>query len=250
MMKLTMRLAAALVLATTLALGGTALAAGPSAVSLSVDRSAVGPGEQLTVSFSVAPGLKSNAWIGIVPSHVAHGSESVNDQNDVTYQYLQNRTSGTMNFAAPMAPGSYDFRFHDTDDNGVELAFVSFVVGGQRSSEAMPGKSFEPQGMPYVGSEATLRIDKSAYRQGEQIRLHFTAPAHYAENAWIGIIPSHIPHGSEAVNDQNDITYQYVQKRTSGEMLFTAPQPGRWDLRLNDTDNNGRETASVSFTVY
>jgi len=248
MLKLTMRLAAVLVL--ILVFSGTALAAGPSAVSLSVDKSAVRPGEPLTVSFSVNPGLKGNAWIGIIPSHVAHGSEAVNDQNDVTYQYLQNRTSGTMSFTAPMAPGSYDFRFHDTDDNGVELAFVSFVVGGQRSSATVPDKGFEPQGMPYGGNEATLRIDKSVYRQGEQIRLHFTAPAHYAENAWIGIIPSHISHGNEAVNDQNDITYQYVQKRTSGEMLFTAPQPGRWDFRLNDTDNNGREAASVSFTVY
>jgi hypothetical protein len=195
--------------------------------------------------------LKSNAWIGIVPSQIAHGSEATNDQHDIAYQYLQNRTSGTMNFTAPTTPGSYDIRFHDTDDNGVELAFVSFAVGGQSSSAGIrdDGGTVSQAGEGY-GREATLRIDKSAYRQGEQIRVRFTAPARYAGDAWIGIIPATTPHGSEATNDQHDITYQYIQQRTSGEMVFTAPPPGRWDFRLHDTDNNGREITFVTFTVY
>jgi hypothetical protein len=31
-------------------------------------------------------------------------------------------------FTAPAAPGSYDFRMHDTDSNGRELTSVSFRV--------------------------------------------------------------------------------------------------------------------------
>ncbi|MDD5285652.1 MAG: hypothetical protein PHD54_07315 [Desulfuromonadaceae bacterium] len=228
----------------------TVFAKGPAELSLSVDKTSVGPGESVTVVFSVNPPLPSNAWIGIIPSHLPHGSESTNDQNDLAYQYLQGRTMGSMTFTAPTKPGTYDLRFNNTDDNGVELAFVSFAVRGERG----PTQSFEDRKTaPLVVSgskgEATLSLEKREFSQGEKIRLFFTAPAHYAENAWIGIIPAHISHGSEAVNDQHDITYQYIQKRSSGEMTFTAPQPGRWDFRLNDTDNNGREITYVTFTV-
>jgi len=217
------------------------LAAGLSAVSLSVSRTILTPGEEFTVSFSATPALPGDAWIGIVPSAVPHGSETVNDQNDLTYQYVQGRTSGTMAFRAPMAPGSYDMRMNDTDNNGREVAFVTVTVAGQA---AQPVQPIQSQG------EATLRLERNSFRPGESIRVIFTAPGHYAADAWVGLIPSQTPHGSEAVNDQHDMTYQYVSKRTSGEMLFNAPgEAGTYDFRMNDTDNNGREVASVTFTV-
>ena len=100
----------------------------------------------------------------------------------------------------------------------------------------------------YIGG-MDLFLDKTSFAQGETIRVQFTASGNWARNAWIGIIPSHIPHGSESVNDQHDITYQYIEKRTSGVMVFTAPGPGQWDLRMHDTDSNGREVSSVSFSV-
>ncbi|MFH1148833.1 MAG: hypothetical protein V1736_14170, partial [Pseudomonadota bacterium] len=78
----------------------------------------------------------------------------------------------------------------------------------------------------------------------------FSAPGYFARDAWVGIIPSHIAHGSEAENDKYDVTYQYLEKRTSGVLVFQAPkESGQWDLRMHDTDGNGREVASVSFTV-
>lgn len=95
-----------------------------------------------------------------------------------------------------------------------------------------------------------LSIQRGQYAPGEAIVVSFTAPASYANDAWIGIIPSAIPHGSEAENDRHDLTYQYLQKRTGGSLSFNAPtQPGDYDLRMHDTDNNGREVASVSFRV-
>jgi len=51
-----------------------------------------------------------------------------------------------------------------------------------------------------------------------------------------GIIPSTTAHGSEIVNDQYDITYQYIESRTSGVMYFKAPGAGKWDIRMHDTD--------------
>ena len=96
---------------------------------------------------------------------------------------------------------------------------------------------------------ADLAINKTSYAPGESIRVQFSTSGNWARDAWIGIIPSNIPHGSEPVNDQHDITYQYIEKRTSGVMVFTAPGPGHWDFRMNDADSNGREVGHVSFTV-
>jgi hypothetical protein len=187
-------------------------------------------GESIRVSFTPSPDFAANAWVGIIPSAVPHGSEPVNDQNDSAYQYLNKRTSGELTFAAPTQPGSYDFRMNDRDDNGVEVATVSFLV-------AEPGK-------------ASLRLEKNTFAPGESIGVLFTASPDFAANAWVGIIPSAVPHGSEPVNDQNDSTYQYLNKRTSGELAFAAPtQPGSYDFRMNDRDDNGKEVASVSFRV-
>lgn len=103
---------------------------------------------------------------------------------------------------------------------------------------------------PVYAGNASLRLDKMYFAPGETIVVHFAAPSNWPENAWIGIIPASIPHGSEAVNDQHDITYQYLGKRTAGSLTFKAPStPGNWDFRLHDTDNNGKEFASANFSV-
>lgn len=98
-------------------------------------------------------------------------------------------------------------------------------------------------------TEPTLSLDKTVFAPGESIQVRFTAPGNWTGNAWVGIIPSSVPHGSEAVNDQHDIAYQYLESRVEGVLTFTAPQPGSWDFRMHDTDGNGREAASVSFEV-
>ena len=205
--------------------------------SLRLDQTAFAPGEQVVVHFRAAPTFARNAWVGIIPSSVAHGSEATNDQHDLTYQYLEGRASGDLIFQAPANPGAYDCRMHDTDDNGKEVASVSFTVGGA------------PAMAPASGG-GSLRLDKSVFQPGENIVVHFTAAATFDRSAWVGIIPSHIAHGSEATNDQHDLTYQYLEKRTAGDLVFQAPgTPGSYDFRLHDTDNNGKEISSVSFTV-
>jgi len=106
------------------------------------------------------------------------------------------------------------------------------------------------EGGGVLESEASLSLDKTVFSPGDEIRVYFKAPPGYPEDAWVGIIPSNIPHGSEATNDQHDITYQYLKGRKSGTLIFQAPsQTGSWDFRMNDTDNNGREVAYVSFVV-
>ncbi|WP_459926015.1 hypothetical protein, partial [Desulfatiferula olefinivorans] len=96
----------------------------------------------------------------------------------------------------------------------------------------------------------TLTLDKTTVKPGQEIQVHFTAAENFADNAWIGIIPSHVEHGSEPVNDSHDLSYQHLRKRASGTLTFKAPsKEGAYDFRMHDTDNKGREVASVSFVV-
>ena len=206
--------------------------------SLHADKLTAAPGESITVHFVASKKFPDNAWVGIIPSNVPHGNEAVNDQYDLTYQYLKKQAKGTLTFTAPPQPGNYDFRMHDTDSNGKEVASVSFTVEGVVAPA------------PASGEAGSLILEKTAFAPGEAIQVRFTSSEHFPSNAWVGIIPSNVPHGSEATNDQHDLTYQYLQNRLSGMLTFTAPpQMGQYDLRLHSTDDNGVEVASVSFTV-
>jgi hypothetical protein len=103
---------------------------------------------------------------------------------------------------------------------------------------------------PSAPAGPSLETDKSVYAPVETISVTFTAPAGLPTKAWVGIIPSTIPHGDEAENDTYDLAYQYLNGMTSGTLVFSAPpEPGSYDLRMNDSDSNGKEIASVTFTV-
>lgn len=103
-------------------------------VTLTLSKNLFTPGEVITVKYVALPEYETNAWIGIIPSSVKHGSESLNDQHDVVYKYLRKSTGGEMSFNAPGTPGDYDLRMNDTDNNGVEVASVSFKVAGDPSA--------------------------------------------------------------------------------------------------------------------
>jgi outer membrane protein OmpA-like peptidoglycan-associated protein len=199
--------------------------------SLKLQKNNVGPGDDIALDFSVAIPLPKTAWIGVIPSSVPHGNEDVNDQNDVDYQYVGEKQSGTLQFRAPEKAGSWDFRLNDSDGGGTELASVTFQVGA-------------------VKLEGTLKLKKNVFAPGEQIEVDFTAPAELSRTAWVGIIPSDIPHGKEEVNDQHDIQYAYLEKKASGTLNFVAPpEAGSYDFRMNSSDSNGDEITSVSFKV-
>ncbi len=200
------------------------------AQSLNLKKFNFKPGEEIKPSFEAGSDFASNAWIGIIPSHVKHGSESENDKHDLTYQYLKSKKKGILTYKAPIKPGMYDFRMHNTDSNGKEVAHITFVVLDK--------------------SGAMLSIDKHVFKPGEEIKLHFVAGAGFASNAWIGIIPSHVKHGSESENDKHDLTYQYLKNKAKGTLIYKAPtKPGKYDFRMHDTDSNGKEVTFVTFKV-
>lgn len=192
------------------------------------------PGESITVNYSAEGDFGSNSWIGIIPSEIEHGDESKNDQHDVSYQYFKDK-KGNLKFVAPEKPGKYDFRMHTTDANGKEVAYVTFTVA---------------ETVEETDTDYKLSSNKASYKPGEEITVTFTASPNWSKNAWIGIIPSEIEHGDESKNDQHDVSYKYLSGKTSGTVTLKAPdKPGKYDLRMHDTDANGKEIKYVSFTV-
>jgi predicted component of type VI protein secretion system len=202
------------------------------AQTLSLEKKTFSTAEDIQVSFTAPTDFAPNAWVAVVPSEVKHGNTALNNEKNIGYQYLKGRASGVLVFKAPAKPGAYDFRLtsEDNNDRGKEVASVSFTV---------------------TVSVATITIDKTTFAPGEDIPLKFTAPASYAPNAWIGIVPSKVKH-TEAQNDENNRGYDYLKSRTSGTMVLKAPaEPGAYDLRLSDEDDHerGHETYAVSFMV-
>lgn len=218
---------------------------------LSLEKDTFSPGEVIKVKYIALPEYDESAWIGMIPSAIKHGSESLNDQHDITYKYLKKSTAGEMSFTAPVTPGFFDLRMNDTDKNGVEVAFVTFkVVGPPPPAPAAAPAPAPAPAAPAPQAGAKLTLAQTTFAPGETIKLNYVALPTYASNGWIGIIPSHVAHGNESENDRHDIAYKYLKKSTSGEMTFTAPSnPGNYDFRMHDTDNNGIEVASVTFAV-
>jgi hypothetical protein len=205
---------------------------------LKVDKTTVKAGEQITVTFVAQEGMDKNAWIGLIPSSTQHGSEKVNDIYDIAYKYLNGESKGTMTFTAPLKGGNYDFRMNESDSklDAKELATISFVV------EAIP-----QQNLPN-----TITLDKTTYIAGEAIVVKYTSEAGMDKNAWIGIVPSDIEHGLEAINDKHDLSYVYLNGNNNSTLNMVAPtEPGSYDLRMNESASKqgAKELTFITITV-
>ncbi len=187
------------------------------------------PGENISLDFTVPGGLPNNAWVGIVPTGISHGSAQLNEQRNIGRQGLASRTSGQMVFKAPKEVGQYDIRISNPQNNQ-ELLSVTFSV-------AVPEHA------------VSLELTKKTFAPNEKIEVAFTASPFLPNNSWIGLIPAGVSHGSTKLNDQHDIAYQGISGQTSGTKIFTAPREiGPYSFRLNETSND-KEITSIDFKV-
>ena len=199
-----------------------------SDAKLSLNKTTFNPGEAIEVSYSTGRAASPTAWVGVIPSSVPHGKESVNDTHDISYQYIQ-ASQGTTQLEAPLQAGSYDIRMNSGD--GLELASVTFTVAAA---------DYKP----------TLKLNKTTFTPGEEIIVTFTTSMPLPKTAWLGMIPSNIPHGKSEDNDRHDIQYQYVQGKTTDTLKFHAPDAaGSYDFRLHDASSRGTEIAHATFEV-
>ncbi|MEZ0374468.1 MAG: hypothetical protein ACAI44_35600 [Candidatus Sericytochromatia bacterium] len=205
-------------------------------VTLRLDKSYYKPGDKIRLSFSTATELPNTAWVGIVPSDVAHGQEEVNDQHDLAYQRLEDRNSAILEFTAPSLEKALDFRLNDSEASGRELVSLSFVV-----TRELP---------PEERQAVAIILPKTQFKPGETVKLQFRAPGSFLSSAWLGIVPANVPHGEESENDKFDKSYEYLEGKTSGELSFNMPEePGSYDFRMHDRDDSGKEACYQTFTV-
>lgn len=120
------------------------------------------------------------------------------------------------------------------------LLMTSCVQGGSTGTGALIASANQLN---------TLSISKTNFTPGEAIAVTFHTEQ-LPKTAWVGVIPSSVPHGSEAKNDAADLSYKYLGGASTGTLMMQAPEePGSYDLRLNESDGGGRELTSVSFVV-
>jgi hypothetical protein len=102
-------------------------------------------------------------------------------------------------------------------------------------------------GVPVMEPPVFMQTDKPEYGQNEVIKVKFKALPSFQHGAWIGMLDAGYPHGDGNENDKHDLTYQYLQSKLRGELVFNAPKiPGEYDFRIND---NGKEYYAVPFRV-
>ena len=136
---------------------------------MKLSKTTVGPGDMIVVEYTAPKGYQDNAWIGIIPSEIEHGNETRNDQHDITYKYLKGSTNGTFRFTAPRKPGKYDFRMHDTDSNGLEVAYVTFEVVGKGVEPTPTAKAETKQ---ETTTTATTKV-ASKFNVGDKVMVEW-----------------------------------------------------------------------------
>jgi hypothetical protein len=183
--------------------------------------------EQILAYFEVPSSFSASAWLCMLSTKTPHGVWQ-DSYGCISYDNLKRRTAGVIDFTAPSTLGSYDLRIYDST-YGQEAVSVTFMV--------VLGEEKEP----------SIWLDKTSFNPGEQIEVHFTAPASFLSTAWVGIVPSEM----SANEYKHDFPWKPLNKMTAGVLTFAAPvTPGSYDVRMNDAGgNNGQDVASITFTV-
>ncbi|MBN1991067.1 MAG: hypothetical protein JW953_00055 [Anaerolineae bacterium] len=197
------------------------------AATLQLNKTRFEQGEQIRAHFAVPSSFSDSAWIGLLSAKTPHGPWQDN-YGYGSYENLNRRVAGVVDFTAPSTSGPYDLRLYDST-YGQEAASVTFTV--------IAGAEKKP----------SLRLNQTTFQPGEKIEVHFTAPASFLSTAWVGIVPS----AMSAHEYKYNFPHKPLNRMTAGVLIFTAPlTPGLYDVRMNDAgEHNGRDVASITFKV-
>ncbi len=203
----------------------------PMSGTITLSKQIAEPGEEITINYTAEGTIDPGAWIGLIPSNVHHGTEDGNDESDIDYKYLAaNVNNGSLTFIAPADSGNYDFRMNDKN-HGKEITTVSFKVSGA------------------TNTITEITPDKTSYAKGEKMNVGFKALVRWDKQAWIAIVPASTAHGSADEADKVDVAYEYLEKRSEGNIKFTAPATaGSYSVRMYDA-LNGKEIKSIDISV-
>ncbi|MBN1620225.1 hypothetical protein JW890_05845 [candidate division WOR-3 bacterium] len=130
------------------------------------------------------------------------------------------------------------------------VVFFALIAAGCSQKPATPAADTTVPDTTTVVEEAWVKLDKSVYGPDEIITVEYMALEEFDDNAWIGLIPSEVPHGDEEENDEYDLQYHLIGSDLSGEITFIAPtEPGLYDIRMFTSDFEGVEVTYQTFEV-
>jgi hypothetical protein len=171
----------------------------------------IGPSNYIEVSFSGASGAADDS-IGLYNTAT---------QKRITYQWLQGQKSGTLEFAAPQEPGTYEFQLW---------------IQNWKSKVATSNKVVIDWGEVSLSQPLTIHT----IAPGKKVQVTFDNAPGYRDDA-IGLYD---------VQSGKKITYQYLQGKKSGTLEFDIPEtPGTFEFQL--WGNNWRKhlSTTTSFQV-
>jgi hypothetical protein len=97
--------------------------------------------------------------------------------------------------------------FNVTAEEKAQLECIAAAGGGQYFT-ASDAKGFEIAAQKVAGSvgisdkPGSIKLDKKVYSPLEEIKVTFTADKDYADDAWLGTVPSKVAHDNEAESDR------------------------------------------------
>jgi Ca-activated chloride channel family protein len=112
--------------------------------------------------------------------------------------------------------------FDVSEKEKAQLACLA-QAGGGRYFAAANAKEFQlasrkvAESVTVGAGPGKLVLQKKVFQPLEKIVVTFTAQPDYADAAWVGLIPSPVPH-TEDDGDANDIAHEYIKKRAAGPM--------------------------------
>jgi len=207
------------------------------AQTVSLKKQYYAPGEIMIVKFTAPASYPESAWVGIVPSSIAHGEEELCDKHDLAFEHLKERTNGEINFITPSKTGTFDVRMFDKD-LGKEVASQSFTIVAPNTQIAI--NKNEDKSIPKGTS--LLEVETTTLTQGERFSVKYVAPPFKSSAAWIGMYEP----GPTGVR----INFQIIATNESGTVFFYAPKKaGNYELKMFGDEKETNPTTQISITV-
>jgi len=102
------------------------------------------------------------------------------------------------------------------------------------------------------GSKAKVWLNNYEPKSGDELIIYFTVPAHFPEDGWLAIVPSHKPRGESNWNDNDEVIFkQLISGRTFDSLRYVISDEltGSWDVRMYRNSTYGTEVFSIPFMI-
>lgn len=179
-----------------------------------------------------------NAIAFLVPKHIVHNDYQTAWENADSILNIEDFNADGLygadgSWQMPSAFWNYEVRVFDDRqaDPQTELAFVPLAMEG----EVEIGELIQLKTASALKVKG-LTLDKTEYEVGgnEEITGQLDAEG-WSDKAWIGVVPSGVPHGDDERNDTYDESFDYLSSLESGRFSLELPSAaGHYDLRICD----------------